>query len=182
MEANNEIAKNKHHELRAKLDTIVSDENAENWWKPELFEKNILPILPPELEIIKSVPNEERNYNCFVYVLGLHHYPEIIGNKGWEFTRNLGPLFDEMITNGSLHKVDKSSQGMVIVYRAENGNISHVGLMESEDTVVSKWSWGPLLKHHIFDVPAGYGNTVEFYILTPEAINFVLTKLNTDVS
>ena len=181
MEANNEIAKKEQQELREMLDTIVSEENAENWWKPELFEQNTLPILPPELEIVAGVPNEEQNYNCFVYVLGLDNHTEIIGNKGWEFTRNLGPIFDELIEKDLLKKVATPAKGLVIVYRTQSGNISHVGLMESEDTVISKWSWGPLLKHHIFAVPADYGDTVEFYTLTPEAIDFVLAKLNTNV-
>lgn len=180
MERNNEIAENRQQELRTKLDTIVSEENAENWWRPELFKKNTLPILPSELEIIEGVPSEEQNYNCFVYTLGLHYHPEIIGNKGWEFTRNLGPVFDEMITKGLLQKIDKPSQNAVIVYRTQNGGISHVGLMESEDTVISKWSWGPLLKHHIFAVPADYGDTLEFYTLAPEAIDYVLTKRAAD--
>lgn len=87
MEINNEIAGNEQWELRVKLDTIVSEENAENWWEPELFEKNTLPILPHELKIVAGVPNEEQNYNCFVYVLGLDNHTEIIGNKGWEFTQ-----------------------------------------------------------------------------------------------
>lgn len=176
MERNNEIARNEHQELRLKLDAIVSEENAENWWKPELFEKNTLPILPSELEIIESVPSEKLNYNCFVYALGLQHNPQILGNKGWEFTRNLGPVFDEMITKGLLQKVDKASQDTVIVYRTETGSISHVGLMEDENTVISKWSWGPLLKHHIFAVPADYGDTVEFYTIVPEAVDYVIEK------
>ncbi len=181
MEANIEIAKNKQLELRARLDTIVSEENAENWWRPELFEKNTLPILPSELEVIECVPREEQNYNCFVYALGLHHHLEILGNKGWEFTRNLGQTFDEMIEKGLLQKVAKPSPGALIVYRAHIGNISHVGLMESEDTVISKWSWGPLLRHHIFAVPADYGDIVEFYTISQEAADYVLAKLNTNI-
>ncbi len=180
MEANNEVTGNEQRELRVKLDTIVSEENAENWWRPELFEKNTLPFLPSELEIIEGVPSEEQNYNCFVYALGLQHHPEIIGNKGWEFTRNLGPIFDEMITKGLLHKIDKPTQDAVIVYRTQNGAISHAGLMESEDRVISKWSWGPLLKHQIFAVPADYGDTIEFYSTKPEAIDYVLTKRAAD--
>lgn len=180
MGRNNEIVGDERHDLRTKLDAIVSEENAENWWKPELFEKNTLPILPPELTIIESVPSEEQNYNCFVYVLGLNHNPEIIGDKGWEFTRNLGPVFDEMIAKGLLHKVNTPSQGTVIVYRAKTGSISHVGLMKDENTVTSKWSWGPLLKHHIFAVPADYGDIVEFYNLTQEAVDYVLAKKSDD--
>ena len=176
MEKNNKIEKSTLKELRARLDEIVSEENEDNWWKPELFEKNTLPMLPTELEIVEGVPNEEQNYNCFVYVLGLQHHPEIVGNKDWEFTRNLGPIFDELIEKHLLKNVDVPAKGVVIVYRTQNGSISHVGLMENENTVISKWSWGPLLKHQIFSVPADYGDTVEFYTLTPGAIDHVLAK------
>ena len=65
MERNNEIENSKPKEPRARLDEIVSEENADNWWKPELFEMNTLPTLPNELEIVEGVPNEEKNYNCF---------------------------------------------------------------------------------------------------------------------
>lgn len=171
-----EITDKKLNDLRIKLDAIVSEENAENWWKPKLFERNTLPILPPELEVVEGVPTEDKNYNCFVYVLGLHKHAEIIGNKGWEFTKNLGPIFDEMIEKGLLKKVGAPTQGAVIVYRTQNGSISHVGLMENEDTIISKWSWGPLLKHPIFAVPADYGDIVEFHTLTPKAVDYVLSK------
>jgi hypothetical protein len=180
MEANNEIAGNEQQKLRARLDMIVSEENAENWWRPELFEKNTLPILPSQLEIIEGVPNEEQNYNCFVYALGLQHHPEIIGNKGWEFTRKLGPIFDELIAKSLLNRVAMPAKGVMVVYRTKNGSISHVGLMKNKDTVISKWSWGPLLKHQIFDVPADYGDIVQFYNLTPQAIDYVLAKQVTE--
>jgi len=176
MERNKEITGKALNDLRTKLDEIVSNENAKNWWNPELFEQHTLPILPPELEIIEGVPAEEKNYNCFVYVLGLHNHPEIVGNNGWEFTKNLGPIFDEMIEKDLLKKMDGPSPGTVIVYRTHKGSISHVGLMENKDTVISKWSWGPLLKHRIFTVPANYGDIVEFYTLTPEAIQYAQKK------
>lgn len=67
-------------------------------------------------------------------------------------------------------------KGSVIVYRAKNGSISHVGLLEDTETVISKWSWGPLLRHRIFAVPADYGDVVEFYSLTPDATDYVLSK------
>lgn len=104
METKDELESLTLQELRATLDKIVSKENEDNWWKPELFKLNTLPLLPAELEIIADVPNEEENYNCFVYVLGLHQHPDIIGNQGWEFTRTLGPVFDELIERESYYK------------------------------------------------------------------------------
>jgi GrpB-like predicted nucleotidyltransferase (UPF0157 family) len=64
----------------------------------------------------------------------------------------------------------------MILYRTSDGTISHVGLMDDANIVVSKWSWGPLLKHKVFDVPDHYGDKVEFYMLSSEAKRFVLKK------
>ncbi len=57
-----------------------------------------------ELEIINPPPPEEQNYNCLVYVLGLQNDEQFLGNKGWDFTRNLDVLFDEMIEQNIIEK------------------------------------------------------------------------------
>lgn len=163
-------------ELRQKLGKLVSLENKENWWRPELFDANTRTHIPSELEIVSPPPPEDENYNCFVYALGLQDKPELLGNNGWEFTRNLGPVFDEMITNHMLQPSEAPSQGNLIVYRAQDKTISHVGVMENDQAVLSKWSWGPLIRHKIFDVPDHYGDIVEFYDSTNRTINYVLSK------
>ncbi len=84
-------------ELRRKLGKLVSPENEGNWWRTELFVKNTRTQIPSELEIIAPPPEEERNYNCFAYVLGLQNDQRLLGNAGWEFMRNLGLVFDDMI-------------------------------------------------------------------------------------
>lgn len=162
--------------IRKKLGELVSDENADNWWRPELFEKYTRSQIPTTLEILTPPPPKEQNYNCFVYVLNFQNDANFLGNKGWEFTRNLGPVFDEMIRNKILKAVAVPAAGNMIVYRGDNNFISHVGLMENDEVVVSKWSWGPLLKHAIFDVPDHYGNKVEFYTFSSEARDFISKK------
>jgi hypothetical protein len=116
--------------IRKKLSELVSDANADNWWRPELFEQHTLSQIPSTLEIVTPPPTEEQNYNCFVYVLGLQHDERFLGNKGWIFTRKL-----------------------------------------------SKWSWGPLLRHKIFDVPNHYGSTVEFYAMSEKVKDFVVARI-----
>ena len=162
--------------MRERLGKLVSAENEDNWWRQELFEKYTRPQIPAELEIISLPPPEEQNYNCFVYVLGLQHDADFLGNKSWDFTRNLGPVFDEMIKAKILKPLDKPTMGNLVVYRANDNAISHVGIMENENMVISKWSWGPLLRHAIFDVPDHYGNRVEFYELLEAAKTFVLAR------
>jgi len=169
---------NDNIELRKKLGKLVSSENEENWWRIKLFEKNTRTLIPSELEIITSPPEEEKNYNCFVYVLGLQNDRRFLGNAGWDFTRNLGLVFDEMIGKNILKYTDVQKNGVMILYRADDGTISHVGLMENEEVVISKWSWGPLIKHAVFDVPDHYGNKVEFYTVSKEATDFAIAKYN----
>ena len=48
---------------REYLDEIINNsKDYENWWKPDLFEKEIKPLLPKELEIITPPPNRLENY------------------------------------------------------------------------------------------------------------------------
>ncbi len=49
--------------------------------------------------------------------------------------------------------------------------------MQDKNTVLSKWSWGPLLRHRVFDVPDHYGDTIEFYKITEKATDFVVSKI-----
>lgn len=153
-------------DLRKKLGTLVSSENEDNWWRRELFEKYTRPQIPSELSIISTPPPEEENYNCFIHVLGLQSDARFLGNKGWDFTRNLGKVFDEMIDSKVLEPLHAPKAGSLVVYRADDNSISHVGILETEKNVISKWSWGPLLRHEIFDVPDHYGNKVKYYALS----------------
>ena len=41
-------------------------------------------------------------------------------------------------------------------------SLTHVGVLDGKK-VISKWAWGPLIKHNLWDVPAEYGNDV-FYL------------------
>ncbi|MDP3726619.1 MAG: hypothetical protein Q8R36_05495 [bacterium] len=160
--------------LRKRLEKIISSNGKKNWWIPELFEKNTRKILPKELEILAAPPKEDFNYNCYVYVLGLQKNPDFLGRKGWSFMRELGGAFDEMIKKEILKHALTPQKGRLVVYRADDGGISHVGLLESKEIVVSKWSWGSFIRHRIWDVPEGYGDIAEFYKITNTARNYVL--------
>ena len=77
---------------RNELTAIIEKEDGVNWWKSELFSKNILPLLSQELEIVELPPEEKNNYNCFVFALGLEDYPEFLDGSNpvqKEFIRHL---------------------------------------------------------------------------------------------
>ena len=69
-------------------------------------------------------------------------------------------------------RTDNPIAGDYVVYQdLENypDDLTHIGVTQPDKTIISKWAWGPLVQHALWDVPASYGNTI-FYIkaITPE--------------
>jgi len=160
--------------IRTLLGKFVSPINARNWWVPALFECYTRNMLPNVIDIILPPPNIQYNYNCFVYAVGKQFDPFYIGNTGKEFSNTIGDRIDFMIDNSNILKKSPDKNNIVI-YRSDDGCISHVGRLISSSLVISKWSWGPLVKHRLWDVPDHYGNKIEFYTLTSKAIKFILS-------
>jgi len=146
-------------QLREDLSKIVSPQNEDNWWIPELFEKNTHPSLPKELEILMSPPQKEKQYNCFGYALNLSSDPRFLDDKSWAINDD---FFKSLISLGLLQKITSPEKGDIVLYW-DHGDITHAGIVESDDWVVSKWSWGPLFGHKTWDVPAHYGDKITFY-------------------
>lgn len=149
--------------LRMLLDSIVSEENAENWWQPKLFKKNTRHRLPKNLIVREEPPRQADNYNCFVFAFDLQNHAPILGMDGWEYTRSLDKIIDSLIANRILKKLGTAENNSLVVYRTNTNIISHVGRMTSKGVVTSKWSWGPVIEHALYDVPASYGDTIEYY-------------------
>lgn len=150
-------------EIRNKLSEIVSPKN-ESWWTPELFEKNVRKILPKEIEVVEPPPIEKEQYNCFIFALGFERDIRFIGkhDSNDSLFYQLS-FFPKLIEKGFLELNIKPVAGDIILYRNSKGVAAHAGKLESSDTVVSKWSWGPLLRHHILCVPKHYGEDISFY-------------------
>jgi len=153
---------------RQYLDEIIMKNDTNDWWQPELFVRNTKHLLPPELEILADPPPEKENYNCFIHALGLHTDRVLLRETN-------GFIYDtfikHLLTTGNLTKTNNSQDGDYIVYQDLKNypdTLTHIGILQG-DKVVSKWAWGPLVKHDVWDVPAEYGDTI-FYItaVTPE--------------
>jgi len=54
---------------------------------------------------------------------------------------------------------------LVVYQDLENypDHLTHMGVLQQDGSVISKWAWGPLMKHNLWDVPASYGNNI-FYL------------------
>jgi hypothetical protein len=69
------------------------------------------------------------------------------------------------LENNELEKTDSPVDGDYIIYQdleGYPGRLTHIGVLDG-DKVVSKWAWGPLVRHSLWDVPTSYGDDV-FYV------------------
>ena len=152
---------------REQLDEIIMKNDTNDWWQPDLFVKNTKHLLPPELEILIDPLEESKNYNCFIYAFGLHNDTTILKETN-------GFIYDsfakKLIEAGELVRTEEPIGGDYVVYQdLENypDSLTHIGVL-SGDKVFSKWAWGPLIKHDVWDVPKEYGGTVFYLKAIPE--------------
>jgi len=147
---------------RAALDTLIMKNDTKDWWQPDLFVQNTKHLLPPELEILIDPPSEDQNYNCFLYAFGLHTDAAVLQEtKGFIYDS----FVKHLLSIGELITTDMPIEGDYVVYQDLVNypeSLTHIGVLQG-DKVVSKWAWGPLVKHALWDVPAEYGDEV-FYI------------------
>lgn len=150
--------------VREKLTQIIEAEGDRNWWNPRSFDEHIRPQLPTELKIISVPPTQAENFNCFVYALGLENDSEFLGGKNpiqQEFIRCL-------LSQDALQKIENPSTGDLIFYEGDQHIITHGGIAQSDGAVLSKWMWGPIFHHALWDVPSSFGEEV-FYCMHIEA-------------
>ena len=149
-------------EQRENLDKILHQNGGDDWWHADLFEKNTKNILPKDLEILANLPSEDRNYNCFIYALGLEEDQEILQDShGFIYDTFFQKLIDKKIVEFT----DSPQPGDYVLYRNSEkypNEITHIGVIERESKIVSKWAWGPLLRHSLLDVPASYGDEISY--------------------
>ncbi len=143
---------------REQLTNIIEENDGLNWWKPSEFEIHIRERLPKELELVSPPPAYSDNYNCFVFALGLQNDSDFLGDNN--------PIQKEFILHllklQILESKDQGVSGDLIFYIDDTGAITHSGIVQEQDYVLSKWMWGPTCKHKTFEVPSSFGNKVFF--------------------
>lgn len=146
--------------FRQELTDLIEEDSVRNgaWWNPQEFEKAVRSRLPTQLKIISAPPNPAGNFNCFVYALGLEDDPEFLGGRNpiqQKFVKHL-------LAANVLTVTDAPKVGDFIFYEDKNGTITHSGIVQKHEVIHSKWMWGALFEHDIWDVPSSFGDEV-FY-------------------
>lgn len=148
---------------REQLDDIIMKNDTNDWWQLGLFLKNTKHLLPSVLKILADPPEYDQNHNCFIYALGLQTNENILKEtKGFIYDSFIKKLLEV----GELIRSETPVAGDYVVYQdLENypDALTHIGIIQPDKTIVSKWAWGPLVQHSLWDVPASYGNSV-FYL------------------
>lgn len=150
---------------RKQLTKIIEAEEGKRWWQSDEFETHIRAQLPTELRIVSVPPSPAANFNCFVYALGLEWDPEFLGGQNpiqKEFIRYL-------LNQNALEVVERPSAGGLVFYETYDRTITHGGIIQADGSVLSKWMWGALFAHKLWDVPSSFGDSV-FYCrpISPE--------------
>jgi hypothetical protein len=57
---------------------------------------------------------------------------------------------------------EEAAKGAFVIYLHE-GRFGHVGLLQGDQRVLSKWGTGYLCEHSLWEVPCSYGFEVHFY-------------------
>jgi len=147
---------------REYLDKVLRENAKQNWWQPDLFSKHVRHLLSGSLEILLDPPIANENYNCFMYALGLHSNQNIREeSKGFIYDT----FFSKLLDANELEIINNPLKGDYVLYKDEKNHpdiLTHIGVI-SGNSVISKWSWGPLIKHDLLDVPQSYGEDI-FYV------------------
>ncbi len=143
---------------REKLTELIEKEDGNKWWSPEEFEKEIRSQLHTSLKIIAPPPAYAGNYNCFVFAFSLENEKEFLGGSNPVYQEFIKYLLDKSI----LETIEKPNSGGLVFYQDDSGTITHGGIMQGADNVVSKWMWGATIAHKLWDVPSSFGDKVFF--------------------
>ncbi len=149
------------------LDQIIRTDGGDNWWKPNLFETKTLPRLPKELEVLGPPLEYDKNYNCFIYVLGLGNDSAIIKETGgFIYDTFFQKLIDEKVLTPTKYP-QKRDYVLYSDAKKYPGVITHSGLVDEDNFIISKWAWGPLLRHKVTNIPESYGDDISYFKAIP---------------
>ena len=81
-------------------------------------------------------------------------------SKGFVYSAFFQKLIDENLAVYT----DEPKDGDYVLYRNPEDHpdlITHLGILD-KNKIISKWAWGPLVKHDLWSVPASYGKNISY--------------------
>ena len=105
----------------------------------------------------------DNQFTCFMHALDLSAPPSLVVNiiKRFDHVYPGAEFIRLLIEHQLLKAISEPEEGAVLIY-ALDGTPKHAGKFAG-DMVVSKWGLGHVWQHHMFEVPASYGDSVDVF-------------------
>jgi hypothetical protein len=129
---------------------------------------------PNAITVLES-PQPIRGYTCLVHVFDFTEQPEYEIIVRRSKCRNVfaGANFAHWLFDiGALEEIPSLQPGHLVFYFDDFDCFKHVGIIQQDGRVASKWGTGQLFEHGLFEVPASYGNNVKFFKKPPSEVVF----------
>lgn len=99
------------------------------------------------ITIIVRRQNFPDETDCFSYALEIPFSPKLISEA------------KKVI---QLPPIENPNKGDYVLYQTEEDNAKHIGLLQIDHTVISKWDKLHVYRHPIMYVPTSFGNKIKF--------------------
>lgn len=153
------------NQIEKKIREWVSKEftpNYYSYWSNPINFTSESRLTPKGLRILEAPPGKGFKYNCYVFAFGFKDDSDFNRSDSSRLLLSNGNEVQKLI-NSLLQKVDTPKSDDYIIYRNEDRQITHAGIVKSRDLIISKWSDGPLMEHPILGVNPDYGTDISFY-------------------
>ncbi len=153
-------------QLRVELDAITNDHVPLVKHVPRIAA--LAEHLPHSIGARPTRPSP--GFNCFAYAFGLHDqaaYTRIAAAeqraRGNRFFSN-SKFADHLVRTNAVTPIGQRdlTPGDIVLY-TQDQRIVHAARVIEGGSLQSKWGQGHLYVHHLWEVPARYGNTVRFF-------------------
>lgn len=151
-----------------------------NSGKPEQHEADMAALKKyyhHSIQVAKELDAQEREgFNCYMFALGIE-------NEKWarsmlaETGCPSSTFMEDAISNLG---IGLESNGQIVVYRDNAQTYKHMGIVQEDGSIISKWGTGRIWRHGILEVPAAYGDFVGYITLEHARIiwKYFLDKYN----
>lgn len=136
---------------------------------------------PHSIEYLHSDHPIER-YTCIVHALNFIAYEPYENIAKIRLGVFAGSAFLKYLLEEELLEESLSPQAGDMIFYSDDHQITHAGVCIGGNTIESKWGEGNLWRHGLWEVPALYGNNIQYYSSLPREemieyfIDFAETK------
>ncbi len=151
--------------VRKKITEIMQGEKSPSVLCSELQRE--CSIFGEQFKII-STPDPQLPYTCLQYCTNcledsVERYNTYMRFRDFHKVSEIDMKFLEWLIKGGFFIATEKSKASFVTYW-ENLKPQHIGMLQKDDFIISKWGvGGPLVKHGVFQTPSIYGSIAKWH-------------------